>query len=76
MIPEQRAASILSNHVGARTAQSYDDLEKQIAAAIREAIQIEREECARIAEGSGIYGHKVSCATAENIAIQIRSRKV
>lgn len=45
MTPKQIAESIIANHVGARTAQTWSEIEESIARAITEAIL----ECKKIA---------------------------
>lgn len=49
MTPKQLAESIVANHVGARTAQTWSELEASIARCITEAVRESLRKCENIA---------------------------
>jgi hypothetical protein len=71
MTPEERAEACLAfADLSKNLTYAPDDIRERIAAAIRAAVEAEREACASLADGYGELG----CGSSD-IAAAIRARK-
>ena len=78
MTPEERATKSVDYllRVDALASPDYrPEIEAEIARAIKEALDVEREACAQVVEGAGsIDAGDLNSEVAERIALRIRNR--